>query len=108
MSNDILLFLRQFKLNSMKSILFPFFVSIILLITINSTACTIIVAGKKATADGSILISHSDAGPDCRVHVVPGQLFKKGAYTPVFWGMVDLGRGVQDSRGSLPIGTLDR
>ncbi len=55
-------------------------------------ACTIIVAGKNATADGSVIVSHSDAGPDCRVHVVPGQKFPQGAMAPVYWGMVDLGR----------------
>ncbi|MEI3423208.1 MAG: hypothetical protein V8R91_20365 [Butyricimonas faecihominis] len=30
-------------------------------------ACTIIVAGKKATVDGSVLNSHTDAGADCRI-----------------------------------------
>ncbi len=44
-----------------------------------SHSCTIIVAGKKATVDGSVIISHSDAGPDCRVHVIPGQNFSEGA-----------------------------
>ena len=33
--------------------------------------CTIIVAGKKATIDGSVLNSHTDAGADCRIRVVP-------------------------------------
>ena len=55
-------------------------------------SCTVIVAGKNATTDGSVIVSHSDAGPDCRVHVVPGQKFPEGAMTPVYWGMVDLGR----------------
>jgi dipeptidase len=59
-------------------------------------ACTVIVAGKEATVDGSVIISHSDAGPDCRVHVVPGQFFADGSTTPVYWGMVDLGRPLGD------------
>ena len=61
-----------------------------------STACTIIAVGKKASADGSVIVSHTDAGPDCRIHHVPGQSFKKGATTPVFWGMIDLGRDLGD------------
>ncbi len=76
-----------------------FFLSLLILFGVyanNSNACTIIVAGKKATADGSVIVSHTDAGPDCRVHVMPGQNFAKGAMTPVYWGMVDLGRPLGD------------
>jgi dipeptidase len=80
----------------MNRLLFTFILASILSFTIDSHACTIIVAGKDATADGSVLVSHSDAGPDCRVHVVPGQFFLKGAQTPVYWGMVDQGRPLGD------------
>ncbi len=59
-------------------------------------SCTIIAVGKKASADGSVIVSHTDAGPDCRIHLVPGQKFKIGAFTPVYWGMVDLGRELGD------------
>jgi dipeptidase len=59
-------------------------------------SCTIIAVGKKASADGSVIISHSDAGPDCRLHVVPGATFKSGAMAPVHWGMVNLGRPLGD------------
>lgn len=45
-------------------------------------ACTIIVAGKKATVDGSVLNSHTDAGADCRIRVVAGQKFPKGSMAP--------------------------
>ncbi len=61
-----------------------------------TSACTIIAVGKKASADGSVIISHTDAGPDCRIHHVSGQSFETGATTPVFWGMVDLGRDLGD------------
>jgi dipeptidase len=61
-----------------------------------SNACTIIAVGKKASADGSVIVSHTDAGPDCRIHVVPGQSFKEGELTPIHWGMVDLGRELGD------------
>jgi dipeptidase len=68
----------------------------LLILNIEAAACTIIVAGKKATVDGSVIISHSDAGPDCRVHVVPGQYFANNAQVPVFWGMTELGRPLGD------------
>ncbi len=61
-----------------------------------SNACTIIAVGKKASADGSVIVSHTDAGPDCRIHLVPGQSFKKGDKAPVHWGMIELGRELGD------------
>jgi dipeptidase len=61
-----------------------------------SFSCTIIVVGKKATADGSVIVSHSDAGPDCRIHVVKGQTFRNGEKAPVYWGMTELGRPLGD------------
>lgn len=69
---------------------------ILMIFTQQSHACTIIAVGKKASADGSVIVSHTDAGPDCRIHYVPGQSFNKGAKAPVFWGMVDLGRELGD------------
>lgn len=62
----------------------------------SSFSCTIIAVGKKASADGSVIVSHTDAGPDCRIHLVPGQKFKPGSFAPVHWGMVDLGRELGD------------
>ncbi|MCF8368747.1 MAG: C69 family dipeptidase [Bacteroidales bacterium] len=77
------------------------FISIFIFISLMSfysvsIACTVIVAGKKATVDGSLIVSHTDAGPDCRVHVMPGQFFTKGAQTPIYWGMTELGRPLGD------------
>ncbi|MFP4024125.1 MAG: dipeptidase [Thiohalospira sp.] len=54
-----------------------------------SEACTIIAVGKKASADGSIIISHTDTGPDSRIYVVPGQKYEPGAKAPVYWGIQD-------------------
>jgi len=62
----------------------------------SAMACTVIAVGKKASKDGSVIISHTDAGPDCRVHFVPGANFKQGATTPVYWGMTELGRPLGD------------
>lgn len=66
------------------------------MLSFQSSACTIIVAGKNATTDGSVIISHSDAGPDCRVHLVHGQQFAAGSMAPIYWGMTELGRPLGD------------
>ena len=74
-----------------------FILSFILIYSIQPIqSCTIIAVGKKASADGSVIVSHTDAGPDCRIHLVPGQKFKKGSFAPIHWGMVDLGRELGD------------
>ncbi len=45
--------------------------------------------GKKATEDGSVIVSHTDCGPDSRVYVVPGKKYKAGEKAPVYWGIQD-------------------
>ncbi len=67
-----------------------------LFLYIGADACTVIAVGKKASKDGSVIISHTDAGPDCRLHYVPGQKFPNGAKAPVYFGMIDLGRPLGD------------
>ncbi|MBL7110894.1 MAG: C69 family dipeptidase [Bacteroidales bacterium] len=69
---------------------------VLAIIHINAYNCTIIAIGKKASTDGSVIISHSDAGPDCRLRIVPGVSVKLGTMAPVHWGMVDLGRPLGD------------
>ena len=59
-------------------------------------ACTVIVAGKKATADGSVMISHTDTGPDSRIFRVPAKTFKPGEKAPVYWGIQDADRPLND------------
>lgn len=54
---------------------------------LRNNACTIIVAGKKATTDGSVIVSHTDAGADCRLRVIPRKKYKKGDMAPVFYGI---------------------
>jgi len=80
----------------MKRISVAVFILLVGFFSVRTNACTVIVAGKDATTDGSVIISHTDAGPDCRVHVMPGQFFQEGSMTPVYWGMVDLGRPLGD------------
>lgn len=64
--------------------------------------CTVIGVGRLATADGSVITSHTDCCSECRVHVVPAQTFPKGSMAPVHWGMVYFGDG--DDRRALPLG----
>lgn len=56
---------------------------------VQSTACTIIAVGKKASFDKSVIISHTDNGPDSRIFVVPARTFKPGDKAPVYWGIQD-------------------
>ncbi|MCK5774905.1 MAG: C69 family dipeptidase, partial [Bacteroidales bacterium] len=62
----------------------------------STQACTIIAVGKKASADGSNIISHTDTGPDSRIFVVPSQTFKPGAKAAVYWGIQDADRPLND------------
>lgn len=59
-------------------------------------ACTIIAVGKKASADGSVIISHTDAGPDSRIFIVPGKTHKAGSKAPVYWGIQDASLPLND------------
>jgi dipeptidase len=59
-------------------------------------ACTIIAVGKNASADGSVIISHTDCGPDCRIRVVHGRQYGKGEMAPVHWGIQDIHRPLND------------
>lgn len=59
-------------------------------------ACTVIVAGKNATTDGSVLVSHSDGGADCRIRVIPRMTFPEGAKAPVYWDIQDVKRPLDD------------
>ena len=61
-----------------------------------SFGCTIIAAGKKATADGSVIISHTDTGPDSRIYYVPGRTFRQGEQAPVYWGIQDANLPLED------------
>ena len=48
-------------------------------------ACTVVMAGKKATANGEILVSYTcDGWYDHRLTVIPGGKYQKGAMAPVY------------------------
>jgi dipeptidase len=58
--------------------------------------CTIIAVGKKVSSDGSVIISHTDCGADNRIRVVHGRTYKKGEMAPVYWGIQDIHRPLDD------------
>jgi len=62
----------------------------------NAFSCTVIAVGKKASADGSVITSHTDTGPDSRIFFVPGKTYKKGDLAPIFWGIQDADRPLND------------
>jgi dipeptidase len=70
--------------------------SLILASFTHSIACTIIAVGRKATTDGSVIISHTDNGPDSRIYVVPAKTYKPGDRAPVFWGIQDASLPLED------------
>ncbi len=53
-------------------------------------ACTDIIVGRLASLDGSVITSHTGCGPDCRVRVVKGKTFEKGAKAPVYYGIQEV------------------
>jgi len=71
-------------------------ITLLLCLAAESYPCTIIAVGKKASADGSVIISHTDCGPDNRIRVVHGQTFPTGAMANVHWGIQDIHRPLDD------------
>ena len=69
-------------------------------------SCTVIGVGKLASADGSVITSHTDCCSECRIQVVPGRTYPKGALAPVHWGMVYF--GAEDGRKALPLGDFGK
>mmetsp|Transcript_32418 Transcript_32418/g.75317 ORF Transcript_32418/g.75317 Transcript_32418/m.75317 type:complete len:597 (-) Transcript_32418:156-1946(-) len=65
-------------------------------------ACTTLAAGKAATADGSVLLSHSDDGesnPDARLCFIPRAEYPAGSQRPIYYDTEDYPRHVGHGRG---------
>jgi len=62
----------------------------------DTSACTVIVVGKEASIDGSVIISQTDCGENCRIQVVHGNKFGPGEKTPIYWGIQDIRRPLDD------------
>lgn len=67
---------------------------------IRTNACTIIAVGKKASKDGSVIVSHTDCGDNSRFKVMHGRKFPKGSLAPVYWGLQDVRQPI-DSMGKV-------
>lgn len=61
-----------------------------------SFPCTVIYVGKKASKDGSIIISQTDNGEDSRIKIVFGKTFKPGEMAPIYWGIQDSKLDIDD------------
>lgn len=85
--------MKNFKIHALLIIL-------LLSHTFSSFSCTIIAVGKKASKDGSVIVSHTDCGDNSRFKVMPGQKYQKGAMAPVYWGLQDV-RQPLDSMGKI-------
>lgn len=59
-------------------------------------ACTDIIVGKDASVDGSVITSHTGCCPECRVHIVPAQTFKRGDVAPVYYGLQDVKKPLKE------------
>ncbi len=73
-----------------------FLLAVLLLPFQQASGCTVIAVGKKASADGSVIISHTDTGPDSRIYYVPGRSYRQGEMAPVYWGIQDADRPLHD------------
>jgi len=69
---------------------FTLIILFILCHSIPSLACTDIIVGKNASADGSVITSHTGAAPECRVYVVPAMDFPNVAMVNVYYGLQDV------------------
>ena len=53
-----------------------------------TTACSTILSGKRATADGSVLMSHScDGDVMGLVYVMPARSYPQGTRLPMYWNV---------------------
>jgi dipeptidase len=82
---------------NMKRILLNLIILLFLLLRVSPVvSCTVIAVGKKASTDGSVIISHTDTGADSRIYRVPGKIYQSGEKAPVYLGIQDASRPLYD------------
>lgn len=77
----------------------------LLLLLGTTEACTTIIAGKKATADGSVMCTHSNDGEgntDPRLVHIPARDHGAGAKRPIFFAPENYPRYTGVARGDVP------
>lgn len=81
---------RMVKVKKLRpGILVVFTVLLVSFMSLSAWGCTDIVVGKKASADGSVITSHTADGAfyDARVRTIPGKTFPAGSKADVFWNI---------------------
>ena len=80
---------RMVKMKLRHGMLVVFSFLLIALMAMSAWGCTDIVVGKDASADGSVITSHTADGAfyDARVRTIPGKTFPAGSKVDVFWNI---------------------
>jgi len=78
-------------------------VALILAQSVCARACTVIVVGRDASADGSVITSQTADGMfDSNITVIPGQDFPADAMADVFWNLNGHGPAPPEKIGEIP------
>ena len=65
--------------------------------------CTMIIVGKDASADGSVMTTHTcDGGYDSRLFVIPGGTHEPGEMVTIYKGVLHADRAEPTVRGEIP------
>lgn len=87
-----------------KSRITPLVLSAIVLAATSAWSCTDVLVGRLASADGSVITSHTADGAfyNARVTFIPGGKHEKGSTTPVFWNITNEEYGDPVKIGEIP------
>jgi dipeptidase len=72
-------------MKSRKLLVLSLVVALVMMVSVSAFACTSIMVGKNASADGSVMTAHTcDGNYDARIRIIPGQTWEPGAMAPVY------------------------